>query len=88
MKTAYILVQNLKCGGCAKTITEKLSALVGVEDVKVDVQTAEVSFQYVDELILESAKETLKLSGYPEVGEDNSLGTKAKSFENCDMGRI
>ncbi|GGC90687.1 hypothetical protein GCM10011508_17320 [Flavobacterium lutivivi] len=88
MKTAYILVQNLKCGGCANTITEKLSVLNSVNNVKVDVQTAEVSFQYTDELILESVKETLKLAGYPEVGEDNSLGTKAKSFVSCAMGRF
>ena len=45
MKTS-IIVQNLRCGGCANTINKALSSLPNVQDVSVDVSNAMVSFQY------------------------------------------
>ena len=81
-------VQNLKCGGCANTITNKLSSLPNVSDVKVDVEESLVSFKYLDELTFESVIETLKINGYPQEGDANSFGTKAKSFVSCAIGRM
>lgn len=83
-----IKVQNLKCGGCANTITNKLSSLPNVTDVKIDVEESLVSFEYIDELTFESVIETLKISGYPQDGDENSFGTKAKSFVSCAIGRM
>lgn len=83
-----IKVQNLKCGGCANTITNKLSSLPNVTDVKIDVEESLVSFEYIDELTFESVIETLKINGYPQDGDENSFGTKAKSFVSCAIGRM
>jgi copper chaperone len=87
MKTT-IKIQNLKCGGCGNTITKKLKVLPNISHVKVNVDDNDVSFEYTDELALENAKETLKSIGYPEQGDDNSLGTKAKSYVSCAIGRM
>ncbi len=36
MKTETIYIANLKCGGCATTITKELAEIAGVSNVKVD----------------------------------------------------
>ena len=87
MKTT-IKIQNLKCGGCANTITTKLSKISNISNVKVNVEATEVELHYLNKLDLENAKETLKSIGYPEAGEDNSLGTKAKSYVSCAIGKM
>lgn len=88
MKTTSLQIQNVKCNGCANTIINKLSDLTNVSSVEVDVENGLVTFTYEDELALLNAKETLKLNGYPQVGEANPFGTKAKSFVSCAIGRM
>lgn len=56
MKTT-VYIQNLKCGGCASTITKNL-ALDDVSDVIVEVGDESVTFDYSDENIA-SVKDTL-----------------------------
>ena len=88
MKTVSVPVQNLKCQGCASTIENKLTQLINISAVEVDVENKLVTFDYSDNLALHDAKEALKLLGYPEVGEENSLGTKAKSYVSCMVGKM
>lgn len=88
MRTISIVVQNLKCSGCASTIENKLNHLFNVYNVEIDVENSIVTFDYSDDLALLDAKETLKIIGYPEVGEHNSLGSKAKSFVSCAIGKM
>jgi copper chaperone len=83
-----IFIQNLKCNGCATTITNKLENLHDVSDIEVNVENNSVSFTYKDELAFENAKELLKVIGYPEVGEENKLSTKAKSYVSCAIGKM
>lgn len=83
-----IYIQNLKCNGCATTITNKLSHLENITDVKVAVEESSVEFNYKDNLDLEVVIETLKDNGYPVEGDTNSLGTKAKSYVSCAIGKI
>ncbi len=87
MKTS-ILVQNLKCGGCANTIVSELSIIKGIDNVTVDNDSSSVSFSHVDvdETIL--AKEKLKAIGYPSVDSKNSVLSKTKSFVSCASGRM
>ena len=33
-----ISVENIKCGGCARTITSKLNALEGVDSIDIDTE--------------------------------------------------
>jgi copper chaperone len=86
--TTTLYIQNLKCSGCANTITTKLINLDNVSGVVVDEENDSVTFDYEDDFALHEVKETLKDNGYPEVGEKNPFGTKAKSFVSCAIGRM
>lgn len=83
-----IHIQNLKCGGCANTIVTKLSEMKNISAVTVNNETDAVSFNYTNEKDLKLAKEKLAQIGYPELGNKNSVLTKAKSFVSCATGRI
>lgn len=87
MKTT-LYIQNLKCGGCANTITKNIASLDAITDVSVNVEESCVSFDYPTEEKLIEVKEKLKALGYPEDGEANSLGSKAKSYVSCAIGKI
>lgn len=87
MKTT-VHIQNLKCGGCASTITKNLNTLDDVSDVIVEVEDESVTFEYSDENTLHLVKEALAKLGYPEDGERNSLRDKAKSYISCAIGKI
>lgn len=87
MKTT-VHIQNLKCGGCENTILKNLNSLDDVSDVHVGLEDSSVTFDYTDEHTLHLVKETLANIGYPEDGEVNSLGTKAKSYVSCAFGKI
>jgi len=87
MKTT-IEIQNLKCGGCANTITKKLSEINDLSELTVNNDNHTVSFNYENENTLIKAKELLNNIGYPVVGDKNVLTTKAKSFVSCAVGRI
>ncbi len=87
MKTT-VQIQNLKCNGCASTIKNKLSELENIKEVSVDVENDAISFEYDKEDTLETVKIQLHKLGYPLVGEDNKLPTKAKSYVSCAIGRM
>ena len=87
MKTT-VQVQNLKCGGCANTITTKLSRIENISDISIEVEKSEITFDYDSEITLLNAKEALKNAGYPEINDDNSLITKAKSYVSCAIGKV
>jgi len=87
MKTS-IVVQNLRCGGCANTITNKLSSLNNISDVKVDVMESTVTFNSLDEAAILSVSEKLKNLGYPSIEDTNSITSKLKSFVSCATGKM
>ena len=83
-----IQIQNLKCGGCANTITKNIVVLGGITNVSVNVEESTVTFNYETEAQLVEVKEKLKTLGYPEDGATNSLGSKAKSYVSCAIGKM
>ena len=87
MKTT-LEIQNLKCGGCAHTISTKLNDLDQISDIEVDNETCTVTFSYTTKDNLLEAKALLTKLGYPEIGDKNAITTKAKSFVSCAIGRI
>ncbi len=87
MKTT-LEIQNLKCGGCANTITTRLSALDNIENVVVNNDKDTVTFNYKEDPNLTEATDLLSKLGYPIVGENNPLTKKAKSFVSCAVGRM
>ena len=83
-----LIVQNLKCGGCAKTITSRLSTLSGIKEVEIDAYTAEVELRYDTINDLAVAERVLINLGYPPEGVENTIVNKAKSFVSCAIGKI
>jgi copper chaperone CopZ len=86
--SAELKIQNLKCHGCANTITTQLSKLEGVGNVKVSNETNSVIFSYLGDQDLEAAIKKLSALGYPIEGDSNALHQKAKSFVSCAVGRM
>lgn len=88
MLTTTIKIQNLKCHGCANTITTQLSKLNGIETVTVHNESDEVTVNYSNKEQLETVIQHLNKLGYPPEGETNGLSKKAKSFVSCAVGRM
>ncbi len=88
MNSITINIENLKCHGCANTITKGLNKIEAVKSVSVDVPAAsvEISFDGGKENI-ETIKAKLSRLGYPESGH-NSAVSVAKSFVSCAVGRV
>ena len=87
MKTKLI-IQNLKCGGCANTVTTRLSQVDNISEIQVNNDDNSVAFSYKEDSNLEEAIHLLSKLGYPVDGEDNTLSKKAKSFVSCAVGRM
>jgi copper chaperone CopZ len=87
MRTS-IIVQNLKCGGCAKTITTKLSELQNISEIEVHNDTSTVSFVTKDADDAFAVRSKLRSLGYPSVDDENSVMSKAKSFVSCATGKM
>lgn len=87
MKTEKIYIANLKCGGCATTITNELSKLEGVQNVSVEKDTDSISLSYenIDREIIINKLHDL---GYPEATEENGLLLQLKSYASCMIGRV
>ena len=84
-------VLNVKCGGCASTLTKSLKDEFGEVEVNLEVHPRQITLDMQDE-----QKEALKLKlrslGYP-LSDDELSGfqkatTTAKSFVSCAIGKI
>jgi len=85
-----IEVENIKCGGCASSITQSLQKLDGISSVSVDIENGRVSVTAAaaDRERLVAA---LLKSGYPEKGSTAGLQAakaRAKSFVSCAIGKL
>ena len=86
--TSVIPIQNLKCGGCAKTIITKLEEIPTITNVSVSVESSSVSFDALKQEDIATAKTKLKSIGYPSLDQENSVLSKAKSFVSCATGKL
>jgi len=92
MKTR-VAVANVRCSGCAATITKALEA-EGFKAVEVDLSCDPriVSAEIENETRSAQFKEILRKLGYPqadeEVGAWDAAGLKAKSFVSCAVGKF
>ena len=90
MMQYQISVENIKCGGCANTITTKLNASDVVEASQVDVENGIVTITG-DEHQRSTVTDLLLKLGYPETGTAEGLKAakaKAKSFVSCAVGKM
>jgi copper chaperone CopZ len=80
-----IRVENIKCGGCASSITKKLQETFdAIADVNVEEGIIDID---INESKRDEVAATLSKLGYPMKGF-NSLGAKAKSFVSCAIGTV
>lgn len=84
---SHVFVDNVKCSGCATTITNKVEAIPTISDVVVDVATGKVSFNCNDDSCRMSVISSLKKWGYPLSGTGSKVDS-AKSIVSCMIGRI
>ena len=85
-----ISVDNIKCGGCANTITTKLNAMDVIDSCEVDVEKGVVTINGEESNKVEVTQLLLKLC-YPESGTAEGLKAataKAKSFVSCAVGKM
>lgn len=88
MKTKSIIhVENIKCGGCGNSITNRLMEQHGVNEVEVDLEEGAIKLDHDDIFELSEIESLLTKMGYPPVGENN-LRAKAKSYVSCMVGRM
>lgn len=85
-------VENIKCGGCASTISAKLKES-GAFEVAVDPEAGVIEAKWPDLSLggLFEAVEKLKASGYPLIQSADgfaSIALKAKSFVSCGIGKL
>jgi copper chaperone len=85
-----IHVENIKCGGCEKSIIKGISAIDGITDIQIDRDQQTVSVS-ADESLRDTLVAKLKAMGYPEKGSLSGLDAglaNAKSFVSCAIGRV
>lgn len=91
--TQIFEVANIRCGGCANTITSSLKE-AGFNEVSIDLscEPRKVTAVIADEAQLAQFKAILRKLGYPligeEIGEFDSAALKLKSFVSCAIGKI
>ena len=83
-----LFVQNLKCQGCANTITKGILSIEGVTEVKVNVKDSNISFKSTNLEIISQVQKKLSKLGYPEQDATNTTIHKAKSYVSCAIGKI
>jgi copper chaperone CopZ len=88
MKQENIIIANLSCGGCVKTITKELSSIAGLDRVEVDLDSHTVLVNHSDVVSREEITRTLLGIGYPEITEKNGLLTHLKSITSCMKGKL
>ena len=91
MTTAIqIEIENLKCGGCEKSILKGLATMGEISDVMVDREHKLVSFTG-DQSIRDAVVNKLRSMGYPEKDSLSGLDAglaNAKSFVSCAIGHV
>ena len=89
-QSIQIQVENIKCGGCEKSIVKGLSEIDGISQLTVDRETQTIA--YVGEPTTRDAVVAKLLAmGYPEQGSVSGLSAglaNAKSFVSCAIGRM
>jgi copper chaperone CopZ len=58
------IVSGMSCGHCAQSVTEELTAVPGVSDVSVDVETGRVTVKSAEALAEDAVRAAVEEAGY------------------------
>lgn len=90
---AVFEVANVRCGGCANTITKALKD-ARFEEINIDLscEPRKVTVNILDEAQSAQVKAILRSLGYPLVGDEEGVvdnaALKLKSFVSCAVGKF
>ncbi|WP_294961809.1 heavy-metal-associated domain-containing protein [Sulfurimonas sp.] len=83
---------NIKCGGCANTVTQALVKDFGEVEVDLEQSPRVVTLEIKDDEHEKLFRKKMRGLGYPmddeELGAFTSTGLKAKSFVSCAVGKM
>ena len=83
-------VENIKCGGCEKSIIKGLTSIEGLSNIAIDRDQQSIRMT-ADASLREALVSKLKSMGCPEHGSVSGLDAglaNAKSFVSCAVGRV
>lgn len=84
-------VHNVKCGGCANTLTKSLKDEFGEVEVDLNVHPRKITLDIEDDKV-ETLKLKLRDLGYPlsndELSGFEKAAATAKSFVSCAIGKF
>ncbi len=83
-------VENIKCGGCEKSIVKGLESMDGVSNIVIDREQQLISVT-ADESLREALIAKLKSMGYPEHGSVSGIEAglcNSNSFVSCATVRM
>jgi copper chaperone CopZ len=86
--TENIIVANLKCGGCASSIKNKLKELHGIDSINIDLDSNNITIIHQGIVNRDIITAQLKAIGYPEATEENGLLLQLKSYASCMIGKL
>jgi copper chaperone len=87
MFTEEIIVENIKCGGCANSIKKGLEKIEEGVAVQVEIEEGKVTLQSDHAIDKELYIKSLGSMGYPIPGEGNLIKS-AQSYVSCMIGRL
>lgn len=87
MNKSEVLVDNIKCGGCANNVKLSLNKIEGISSVEVEIEAGKVAFEYASDEAKTAVLQKLTSLGYPEQGT-STLAQKGKSYVSCMIGRV
>lgn len=88
--TLRIEIENLKCGGCERSILKGLGSMDEISDIVVNRENQWVQFTGNESMRLKVV-DKLRSMGYPEKGSLTGLDAglaNVKSFVSCAIGRV
>ena len=89
--TKTLEVYNVKCGGCANTLTTALKEEFGEVTVNLEVEPRQIILDIENEK-MEELKVKLRGLGYPlttdELSGFDKVSTTVKSFVSCAVGKF
>ena len=66
MASAILVIPNISCEHCVRTVTEALTPIEGVQDVKVELRTKQVQVDYDAACVgIEQLEQALDAEDYP-----------------------
>ena len=86
-----IEVENIRCGGCASTISKKLLENDDIKSVDIQIDDQIVVIDVDNESVKEVAIDVLAGLGYPLKGSVEGVAAlkgKAKSVVSCAIGKM